>query len=228
MITAFRGWNDGGQGASLGGRVPRPLLAGARASPTSIPSSSSTSRRPDRTSRWSTGSRARSTGPTTPSTTRRFPGMERDALLLLGVEPNVRWRTFSGLVTTLASELGVELVVTLGSLFADVPHTRPSPGDRERDRRRARPAARAFSRRATKARRGSSACCTTRARTRGLPSASLWAAVPHYVSLAPSPRAALALCGRLAELSGRRSTRPSSRRRASRTPSRSARPSLGP
>jgi hypothetical protein len=46
---------------------------------------------------------------------------------MLGIEPNLRWRTFTELVVGLARELGVELVVTLGSLLADVPHTRPSP-----------------------------------------------------------------------------------------------------
>ena len=53
--------------------------------------------------------------------------MDRDAVLLLGVEPNLRWRTFTGLIVDFARELGVELVVTLGALLADVPHTRPAP-----------------------------------------------------------------------------------------------------
>ena len=56
-----------------------------------------------------------------------LPGGGRDAIILLGVEPNLRWRTFSAHVSGLAKELGVELVITLGSLLADVPHTRPAP-----------------------------------------------------------------------------------------------------
>ena len=48
-------------------------------------------------------------------------------MILLGVEPNLRWKTFSALVLELVQELEVELVVTLGSLLADVPHTRPAP-----------------------------------------------------------------------------------------------------
>jgi hypothetical protein len=75
----------------------------------------------------------------------RIPGADRDAILLVGVEPNYRWRTFSEIVTDLARELGVELAVTLGALVADVPHTRPSTGhgrcDGSAARRRARPAA---------------------------------------------------------------------------------------
>ena len=56
-----------------------------------------------------------------------IPGAERDAVILLGVEPNYRWRAFTDLVVGLARDLGVELVVTLGALLADVPHTRPAP-----------------------------------------------------------------------------------------------------
>ena len=56
-----------------------------------------------------------------------MPGLERDAVLSLGIEPNLRWRTFSEEIVELARDLGVELVVTLGALLADVPHTRPAP-----------------------------------------------------------------------------------------------------
>ena len=56
-----------------------------------------------------------------------IPGLDRDAVILLGIEPNMRWRRFTDLVAGLADEVGVELVVTLGSLLADVPHTRPAP-----------------------------------------------------------------------------------------------------
>ena len=56
-----------------------------------------------------------------------LPGAGRDAILLLGVEPNLRWQTFTRLIVDYAQELGVELVVSLGSLLADVPHTRDTP-----------------------------------------------------------------------------------------------------
>ena len=56
-----------------------------------------------------------------------IPGADRDAVILLGVEPNYRWRAFNELVVGLARDLGVELVVTLGALLADVPHTRAAP-----------------------------------------------------------------------------------------------------
>ena len=125
----------------------------------------------------------------------------RDAIILLGVEPNLRWRTFSRARHAASrSDFGVELVVTLGSLLADVPHTRPAPVTGQRDRpgadRAARPAGVAL-RGADRHRRR--AARRVRAAP-GIPSASLWAAVPHYVSLTPSPRAAKALVDRLADL----------------------------
>ena len=126
LIGAFRGWNDGGQ-------APRSPAATSRASgaerirghrPGAL---RTTSRRRGRWSRSRRAGRGRSTGPRTRSSARRIPGSERDAILLVGVEPNYRWRTFSELVTEVARDLGVELAVTLGALVADVPHTRPSP-----------------------------------------------------------------------------------------------------
>ena len=130
-----------------------------------------------------------------------MPGTDRDALLLLGVEPNVRWRTFTQLVTSLATDLGVELVVTLGSLLADVPHTRAAPvtgsaSDPELVARLGLEASR------YEGPTGIVGVLHDACRQAGLPSASLWAAVPHYVSLAPSPRAALSLCTRLGDLLG--------------------------
>ena len=120
-------------------------------------------------------------------------------MLLLGIEPNVRWRTFTTLVAELATDLGVELVVTLGSLLADVPHTRPSPvtgsaSDSELVERLGLQASR------YEGPTGIVGVLHDACKQAGIPSASLWAAVPHYVSLAPSPRAALALCRRLGEL----------------------------
>jgi predicted ATP-grasp superfamily ATP-dependent carboligase len=102
-------------------------------------------------------------------------------------------------VTDLAHDLGVELVVTLGSLLADVPHTRPAPvtgsaTDPSLVEQLGLQASR------YEGPTGIVGVLHDACRSAGLPSASLWAAVPHYVSLAPSPRAALALCRRLADL----------------------------
>jgi predicted ATP-grasp superfamily ATP-dependent carboligase len=120
-------------------------------------------------------------------------------VLLLGVEPNLRWQAFTRLIVDFASELGVELVVSLGSLLADVPHTRPCPvtgsaSDPELVERLGLQASR------YEGPTGIVGVVHDACRRQGLPSVSLWAAVPHYVSLTPSPRAALALCERLASL----------------------------
>jgi proteasome assembly chaperone (PAC2) family protein len=129
------------------------------------------------------------------------PDAERDAVILLGVEPNTRWRTFSEEVTGLAAELGVELFVTLGALLADVPHTRPAPVTGS-----ASDPALVEELGLTSSRyegpTGIVGVLHDACRAAGIPSASLWAAVPHYVSLAASPKAALALSERLAALLG--------------------------
>jgi predicted ATP-grasp superfamily ATP-dependent carboligase len=123
----------------------------------------------------------------------------RDAVVLLGTEPNTRWRTFTGLVVGLAQELGVELVVSLGALLADVPHTRPSPvTGAASDAALVEQLGLQTSR--YEGPTGIVGVLHDACRQAGIPSVSLWAAVPHYVSLAPSPRAALALCTRLATL----------------------------
>ena len=57
----------------------------------------------------------------------RVPTAERDLVLLSGVEPNVRWRTFAEAILSAAERLGVEMIITLGALIADVAHTRPVP-----------------------------------------------------------------------------------------------------
>ena len=128
-------------------------------------------------------------------------GEERDVVLLVGVEPSLRWRSYCRLVTSLARDLGVELVVTLGALLADVPHTRPAPvTGAASDPRLVEELGLELSR--YEGPTGIVGVLHDACRQAGLRSASLWAAVPHYVSLAPSPRAARALVGRLSDLLG--------------------------
>ncbi len=128
-----------------------------------------------------------------------LPGVERDAVLLMGIEPSLRWRTFTREVVELSEDLGVELVVTLGALLADVPHTRPAPvTGSATDESLVRELGLAASR--YEGPTGIVGVLHDACRVAGLPSASLWAAVPHYASLAASPKAALALCSRLTGL----------------------------
>ena len=200
MIAAFRGWNDGGQGASLAAAyLARAWAAQPFASidPENFFDFQAT--RPmvslvdgiTRQIDW----------PETTFLHAPLPGGGRDAILLLGVEPNLRWRTFGELVTSVAKEHGAELVLTLGSLLADVPHTREAPvtgsaTDPELIQRLGLEASRYEG--PTGMVGGLHDACARA----GLPSASLWAAVPHYVSLTPSPRAAKALVERLSQLLG--------------------------
>ena len=130
-----------------------------------------------------------------------IPGTDRDAVILVGVEPNYRWRAFTDLVVGLARDVGVDLVVTLGALLADVPHTRPAPvTGAATDPALVEELGLQLSR--YEGPTGIVGVLHDACRTAGLRSVSLWSAVPHYVSLAPSPRAAKALCVRLSDLLG--------------------------
>jgi predicted ATP-grasp superfamily ATP-dependent carboligase len=122
-------------------------------------------------------------------------------VLLLGIEPNLRWRTFAEMIVDLARELGVDMVISLGSLLADVPHTRPSPvtggaTDPELIERLG------LQRSRYEGPTGIVGVLHDACSRANIPSVSLWAAVPHYVSLAPSPRAATALLHRLGDILG--------------------------
>jgi len=199
MVCAFRGWNDGGQGASLACsylarawraekfadidpeeffdfQMTRPTVARVAG---------------ERRIEWPENSFQHA---------RVGAGaVARDAVLLLGTEPSLRWRSFSGLVTRLAADMGVSMVVTLGSLLADVPHTRPSPVTASAtDPGLLEHLGLSPSR--YEGPTGVVGVLLDACRVAGIPSVSLWAAVPHYVQLTPSPRAAKALCDRLAGL----------------------------
>jgi proteasome assembly chaperone (PAC2) family protein len=198
LITAFRGWNDGGQGASLAaGFLARTWQAARFADIDPEEFFDFQATRPHVS--LVEGVTRQIDWPDNAFYHAEIPGTDRDAMLLLGIEPNVRWRTFTTIVAELATDLGVELVVTLGSLLADVPHTRPSPvtgsaSDSELVARLGLQPSR------YEGPTGIVGVLHDACKQAGIPSASLWAAVPHYVSLAPSPRAALSLCRRLGEL----------------------------
>ncbi|HEY7560781.1 MAG TPA: PAC2 family protein [Gaiellaceae bacterium] len=200
LIAAFRGWNDGGQGASLAaGYLARLWDAEqiADVDPEGFFDFQAT--RPH--VKLVDGITRQIDWPETIFYQARPEGLDRDVVLLLGIEPNLRWRAFTQMITGFAQELGVELVVTLGSLLADIPHTRPSPvtgsaSDEELVERLGLQASR------YEGPTGIVGVLHDACKNHGLPSASLWAAVPHYVSLTPSPRAALALCERLGDMLG--------------------------
>src|SRR3954452_5327282 len=131
----------------------------------------------------------------------RVPRAPRDLILLSGPEPSMRWRTYCDTVVELAEALGVQLVVTLGALLADVPHSRPV-------------SVTAFASDPTLIERlqlqpptyegptGITGVLQLACSEAGMPAASLWAAVPHYVAVAPNPKGALAILRRLESLVG--------------------------
>jgi predicted ATP-grasp superfamily ATP-dependent carboligase len=198
MITAFRGWNDGGQGASLAaGYLARLWDAELIADVDPEEFFDFQATRPH--VKLVEGLTRQIDWPETSFYRARPENFDRDVVLLLGIEPNLRWQAFTKLVVDFAGEVGVELVVSLGSLLADVPHTRPAPvtgsaSDAELVERLGLQASR------YEGPTGIVGVLHDACRRANLPSVSLWAAVPHYVSLTPSPRAALALCERLGSL----------------------------
>jgi len=120
------------------------------------------------------------------------PKAPRDLVLVQGIEPSMRWRAFCTQLIDLAEALGVQLVVSLGALLGDIPHTRPvaltghasDPSLVERLEMHSS---------SYEGPTGIVGVLHTACVEAGLPSASLWASVPHYVAAATNPKAALAL-----------------------------------
>jgi predicted ATP-grasp superfamily ATP-dependent carboligase len=130
--------------------------------------------------------------PTTRLMVARPPGFHRDLILVHGIEPNMRWRGFNAELVTAFTELGVEMVILLGAMLADSPHTRPVPVT----------AAASDAELAAelhvepvdyKGPTGIVGVLQQACSAAAIPSVSLWAAVPHYVAQPPSPKATLAL-----------------------------------
>jgi proteasome assembly chaperone (PAC2) family protein len=131
----------------------------------------------------------------------RVPRAPRDLVLLVGSEPSLRWRSFTTVIVELAEALGTQLVVTLGALLADVPHTRPVAitGMASDPALVARLGLTSSS---YEGPTGIVGVLHAACQSNDLPSASLWAAVPHYIAATPNPKASLALVRKLEGLVG--------------------------
>ncbi len=137
--------------------------------------------------------------PTTRIAVASPPGLERDVILVRGIEPNMRWRQFCAELLAACDDLGAELVVTLGALLADAPHTRPIPvtGTATEpdlvDRLK-------LEQSTYEGPTGIVGVLQEACSTLDIPAVGYWAAVPHYVAQPPCPKATLALVGALEEL----------------------------
>ncbi|WP_066851457.1 PAC2 family protein [Mycobacterium sp. 1274756.6] len=129
----------------------------------------------------------------------RPPGAGRDIVLMHGVEPNLRWRTFCTELLDTAERLGVDTVLILGALLADTPHTRPVPVSGAAYS--AESAARfGLTETRYEGPTGIAGVLQEICVGRGIPAVSFWAAVPHYVSQPPNPKATVALLRRVEEV----------------------------
>jgi PAC2 family len=139
------------------------------------------------------------TWPTTRLSVAKPPGLDRHLILIRGLEPNMRWRGFTDDLVGGVSSLGAELVVVLGALLADSPHTRPVPisGSAGDITTAARLNLEVSKYEGTTGIVGVFADACTQG---GIPAVSFWAAVPHYVATPPCPKATLALLRRVEDL----------------------------
>jgi proteasome assembly chaperone (PAC2) family protein len=195
LVAAFEGWNDAGDAASsaltfIGGALNAHRFA--TIDPEEFYDFQAT--RP--TIRFVDGISRQVDWPEVEVHAASAPGAVRDLVLVTGHEPSYRWRQFCDTVLDLAEALGVQSVITLGSLLADVPHTRPTSitglaSDEALIQRVG------LTQSSYQGPTGIVGVLHDACQRRGIPSVSLWAAVPHYVAVSPNPKGALALVRKL-------------------------------
>lgn len=200
MVCAFQGWNDAGDAASGATSYLAAELGAERFAGVDIEEFYDFQANRPRIQLSGEHSRKIS-WPSVEIFEARAPAGQRDLVIVQGVEPSLRWKTFSSLIVDLAEALSVQLVITLGALLADVPHSRPvtmtgSASD---------PAILDRLNLQTSSYEGMTgiigvlhAACTEA----GLSTASIWASVPHYVAAAANPKATLALLRKVELIAG--------------------------
>ncbi|UAK39057.1 PAC2 family protein [Gordonia bronchialis] len=198
LLAAFEGWNDAGDAASSA--VEHLALMWDAEPLADIDSDDYYDFQVNRpTIKQIDGVTRRIDWPTTSISYCSPAGADRDIVLVRGIEPNMRWRGFCAEIVDIAEQLGVETTVMLGALLADTPHTRPVPVTGS-----------AFSSESaarynlTESRyegpTGITGVLQDMFVQGGMPAVSFWAAVPHYVSTPPNPKATVALLTRVEEV----------------------------
>jgi proteasome assembly chaperone (PAC2) family protein len=191
MVCAFKGWNDAGEAASAAVSFINDRFESsevAQIDPEDF--YDFTAVRP--TVRLTEGTTREIDWPQNTVSAAPVPGAEGDLVTLRGVEPSLHWRRFTDNVISVARELNVRKVITIGALLADVPHTRPVniTGIASDDGLLQRLG---YDRTSYEGPTGIVGVLHHAFAEAGVPSASLWASVPHYVAAAPNPKVALAL-----------------------------------
>lgn len=201
IIAAFEGWNDAGSAATTALHHLHDVW-GAELVDAIDPEEFHDFQvnRPVIAFDAETGGR-RISWPTTHFAQLTTPVQGRTVILVHGIEPSLRWRTYCEELLDTATRLGGETLVTLGALLADVPHTRPIPvtiSSEDTDVRHELGVQESTYEGPT----GIIGVLQHAALDRGIPGLSTWAAVPHYVAQPPSPKATLAILTRLEEIVG--------------------------
>ncbi len=198
VICAFGGWNDGGEGATTAARELRDQWGGRRfASIDPEEFYDFQVHRP--TVRLIDEQTRRIDWPSNDFWWARVG--ERDVVVFVGLEPNVRWRTYCQQILRVCSDLEASVLVTMGAFLADVPHTIPSPVNATSS-----DPAWAVKQGMVTARyegpTGIVGVLNDLAASSGVPTVSLWAASPHYLPQTANPKVSLALMERLRDLLG--------------------------
>lgn len=199
-MAAFEGWNDAGNAASGAATYLMRAWGGTRfAMFESEELFDFTSTRPQ--VRLESGETRRLEWPSVQWSSASAPVTNRDVVFLSGPEPQLRWRSFAEEVRETCNALGVKLAVLLGALLADVPHTRPvrvTGGAGTPDLAALAGVEPSYYEGPT----GIVGVVADALGRAGIPTTSLWASVPHYVSQSSSPKATLALVERCARVLG--------------------------
>jgi len=198
MITAFEGWNDAGEAASAA--LEHLELSWDATHLTSVDPEEYYDFQVTRPHvRQAGGVTRRIEWQTTRLSVCRPPGTERHVVLVNGIEPNLRWRTFCAELMGHVERLGVTKVINLGALLTDVPHTRPTTvsgithDPTAVEELHVEPSS-------YEGPTGIVGVLHDACVAAGVPVVSFWAAVPHYVGQSKVPKAAVALLHRIEEV----------------------------